>query len=268
MVNRGIPMIHTSKGTLVALLDGELSAADRSGVEHHLSDCPVCTAEMESLREISANFSVALRLLDSPAPPLDDTYRAVLRERARRQWKREFGRSLRRAAILVLGVAGVASATIPGSPVRDWAIDLWDRIEPGPERAVPMRTDAPAGVDAEVSPTGVSILPADGRVLIALQEPAPALEVRVRISDGGRAEVRATGEAVDARFRIAPGRIEVVGASAGILHIDLPRSARSAAIEIGGKPYLVKDGDQLRVLAPSADRAGAEVIFRIGRQSP
>ena len=44
---------------LDAYHDGELSPAERSGVEAHLRDCPSCAAELDAVRGMSAAFADA-----------------------------------------------------------------------------------------------------------------------------------------------------------------------------------------------------------------
>ena len=112
--------------------------------------------------------------------------------------------------------------------------------------------------------SGVEILPREGRVRVVLSDVGPALRVRVRLSDGEYVDVRGTGAAADARFRTGPGRVSVTGAASGEIHIAIPRHVRHATIVAGERTFLVKDGDQIRVLAPAADTAGPEIIFRVG----
>ncbi|HEV2146614.1 MAG TPA: zf-HC2 domain-containing protein, partial [Longimicrobiaceae bacterium] len=117
-------MSHTAEGSIQALLDGELSRAERAEVERHLDGCAACRAEADRLRAASTEFTAALGLLDRPAA-LERAYHAVSRRRWRRWVGVDGGQVLRRAAALVLGVATVASATVPGSPLRDWLEELW-----------------------------------------------------------------------------------------------------------------------------------------------
>lgn len=259
-------MIHATEGVLQALVDDELPATDRFRLERHLEECPACATELHALRAASAELSAAIQSIDRPAP-VDAAYREFVRHRPKSsRWGPELRHSLQRAAILVLAVAGVASATIPGSPIRQWVGELLEgntSEATGPIAAQPEA--APVAIAAsESSPTGVSVLPANGQVTVALESPVPELEVRVRLSDREFAEVQVTGAAAAARFRTSPGRIEVAGAEAGEIRIGLPRSARTAVVQINGKVFLYKEGDQLRLLTPAADSAGAEVVFRAG----
>jgi anti-sigma factor RsiW len=274
-------MSHPAEGTLQALLDGELPRADRAEVELHLRGCSACRGEAERLRAAAAALTAALALVDRPAP----TERA-LAATSRRRWRRwvgvDAGRVMRRAAVLVLGVATVASATVHGSPVRGWIAGLVHRVAPsaapGPDNtpaAVPggapgaATAGAPAagaaapGAHPAASAAGVSVLPELGRVRVVLTAPSPELRIRVRLSDDTYSDVRASGLASGARFRTGPGRVEVSGAGAGEVEVVIPRGARSAVVEVDGHPYFRKDGDGIRLLAPASDSSGSEVVFTV-----
>ncbi|HEX2189666.1 MAG TPA: zf-HC2 domain-containing protein [Longimicrobiaceae bacterium] len=257
-------MPHAAEGTLQALLDGELSRAEGAEVERHLETCPACRAEAERLRAASDGLTAALALLDRPAA----TGRA-LDQLGRRRWRRwvgvDSGQVLRRAAVLVLGVASLASAT-PGSPVREWIGELLHgagaESAPGGLAAVaPVSTpDAPPAGEASAA---VSVLPDLGRVRVVVTAPSPDLRIRVRLSDDSYSDVRATGAAAGARFRTGPGRVEVSGAGPGEVEVVLPRSARSATVEVDGRPYFRRDGEGIRLLAPASDSSGSEIVFTV-----
>ena len=274
-------MSHPAEGTLQALLDGELPRAERAEVERHLQACAVCRAEADLLLGAAARLTAALGPLDRPAP----TERA-LAATSRQRWRRwvgvDAGQVLRRAAVLVLGVAGVASATVPGSPVRGWITGVLERVQvssapAGDSTATAAAAGTAAGAADSAaaagvagsaaqpagSAAGVSVLPELGRVRVVLTEPSPDLRIRVRLSDDSYSDVRATGRASGARFRTGPGRIEVSGAGAGEVEVVLPRAARSAVVEVDGRPYFRKDGDGIRLLAPASDSSGSEVVFTV-----
>ena len=259
-------MKHTAEGTLLEWLDGKLPSSENSRVEGHLAQCTTCAAELDRLRLLSATFGVAMELLDPPAPTRR-AYAAVLRRRAGR-WGADTRRTLARAAVLVLAVAGIASAPLPGSPLRAW---LEDRLGLGgdvsaPQTHTPSTPSAPAQVSApvlEIPSAGIAIFPVDGSVRIVLNHADPALRIRVRLAEGDIVDVRATGAAADAQFRTGPGRISISDAGAGEIQISLPHTVSRATVLVGNKPYLIKEGGQIRVLAPAADTAGAEIIFAV-----
>jgi anti-sigma factor RsiW len=255
-------MNHTTEGTLLEWLDGRLPASEYSRVEGHVAQCTGCTAELDRLRLLSATFAGAMELLDPPALTRA-AYAAVLRRRS--HWRgADTRRTLARAAVLVLAVAGIASATLPGSPLRAW---LEDRLGLNTHVTVsgahaPSTLPAPAPA-AEPASAGIAILPINGAVRIVLNNADPALRVRVRLAEGEIVDVRATGAAADAQFRTGPGRISISDAGAGEIQIALPHTVARATVFVGTKPYLIKERGQIRVLAPAADTAGAEIIFPV-----
>jgi len=258
-------MIHVTEGTIQALLDGELPPAERGPVERHLEECSTCRAEADLLRALSGTFSAVLPVLDGRAG-LGQALHEVQRRRWRARWRGEALRALPRAAVLVLAVATVASATLPGSPVREWVEGLWKggavaAPAEGPASGAPSGSgSAPAEASA---PAAVSILPEEGNIRVVLKSAARGVRIRVRLSAEPFSDVRATGAAALARFRTSPGRIEISGATGGEVEVVLPRSARSAVVEVDGRPYLRKDGDGLRLLAPASDSTASEVVFTV-----
>jgi hypothetical protein len=260
---------HLDEGTLQALLDGELAAPDRAAAEAHLAACAECAGELRALSALEERLGALLGQADHPAP----VAQAQMRFRARRAaaGQQRFGgearRALLRAAMLVLGLAGVAAASVPGSPVRAW---IEETVLP-PEKAVQApvaqpeaQPPAPAAAPVAEAPAGVSIRPRGGAVRVVLTGAAPGLSVRARLVEGEHAEVFATGAARGARFRTSPGRIEIAGAGAGEVTVGLPRGAREATVEVNGRVYVAKEGGALRVMTPVADPASPEAVFRVG----
>lgn len=256
-------MIHLDEGSLQALVDGELAGTERRAAERHLEGCLVCRKEMALLGSASRRLAGALSLVDHPAPRARRPLAAApnLRPAPSRSWGAS--RGLPRAAVLLLGFAATASATIPGSPVRTWIEEM---IAPRPRVAAVVEAPAPPATtmaaDAAAE-AGVSVAPVAGEVRIVLRGASPELRVRALLVDGARAGVFARGDAAAAHFSTAPGRIDVEGAGAGELRIELPREARSATVTVNGRPYLTKEGQQLR----AGERVGAEVSFEVAEGS-
>lgn len=237
MTVQAAKMQHWADATLLAYLDDELPAGERAEVERHLAECEACAGQLARLRSAASGLSRALQEVDQEAPERDiGALTAEWTTRARRARARS---ALAKAAVLVLVAAGGSAAAVPGSPVRGWiarsleaVADLFNRGRPPAE------------------PTGA--------VEIRLTEPAPDATIRVRLVDGDRAGVWSDG----ARYRSGPGRIEVISPGPGEVRIELPRSARSARVEIDGRVLLVKEGADLRLLAPALDSSEAELLFR------
>ncbi len=259
-------MTHVDEGTLLALLDGELDESDARDVERHLEVCGGCRTEMERLHHAARLFSTTLMESDVAAPATSDISAQALRRRSASRPTDRRWQDLRRAAVLVVAFAAAASATIPGTPVNRW---LRDMVEPPARLALETDTAAASAAALAAEPeeiadeSGVSVLLEDGSVRVVLRGATAELRVKAILVESPRAGVYATGSAAEARFSTGPGVIEVVGAAGGELRIELPHSARVATVEVNGRRYLSKDGDQLRVTVPVDESAGAEVGFRV-----
>jgi len=255
-------MKHLDEGALQALFDGELPPEERRAAEAHLTACAECAAAAAALRADLHTLASALARADV-APP---SAAARMSFRARRagagsRWTGEARRALLRAATLLLALGGVAAAATP--PVRRWVVAA---VAPRPE---PRRAEAPEPRRAPAPPAeapaeaGVSILPDAGSVRVVVNRSARGLRVRTRLSDSEYVGVSVIGEAASGRFRTAPGRIEVVGAGPGEIHIALPRGARAATVEVDGRVFVAKEDGRLRVMAPAASSADVETVFRV-----
>lgn len=260
---------HLDEGVLQALADGELEVGDTRHAESHLAGCLVCRREMDGLQEASRTLSGALRMMDR-APAANAAPAAAPRRPAqprpvpaRGGWS-----ALPRAAVIVLGLglAAAASATVPGSPVRAWMESLLGGgADTGAPAAVaPSTSEAPAQ-SAEQAPAeaGVSITAAGGAVRVVVSDAAPGLEVRAILTDGDRAGVFGSGAASDARFTTGPGRIDVSGASGGILRVEIPRGAGSATVVINGEVRVTKEGAVLRAAPAAGSASGTEVSYTV-----
>lgn len=260
---------HLDEGTLQALLDGELSAPDRQAAEAHLAACAECAGELRALSALEERLGALLGQADHPAP----VAQAQMRFRSRRAaaGQQRFGgearRALLRAATLVLGLAGVAAASVPGSPVRAWIEETvlpTERPAQAPAALPAAQAPAPAPAPVAEAPTGVSGRPRRGAMHVVLTDAGRGLRVHTRLVEDTEARVFATGEARGARFRVAPGRIEIAGAGAGEVTVELPRGATTASVSANDRVYVVKEGGALRATTPAAGPASPEVAFRVG----
>lgn len=237
-------MAHIDEGMLQAYLDDEVGA--RADIETHLHACADCTAELARLRGAAQLFATAVRTGDVAAPAFA-AFTAVRRaqpEPVRRPLAARL--PLARAAMLIFGFAAVASATIPGSPVRSWISEALRSVGVLPEQpqpAVPVVPDSQASagaVEQGSGPAALSILPADGRLRIVLTDVSSDASVRVRMVAGERANVQASGDAARARFRTGPGRIELIGIGKGDIVVDVPEGALDVRVESDGKVLFEK----------------------------
>jgi anti-sigma factor RsiW len=258
-------MTHPGDGRLQALLDGELATTERNEVERHVAACEGCAAEFGRLRVANERLVALLGLADEPPPML--AAQAAFHRRRRRSTTAGIRAALPRAAVLVLALGGVAAAAVPGSPLREAIESLTLRDRPGetPEAHAPLPpVAAPPAVDDDAV-KAVSIAPADGRIRVVVSGAAPELRIRVRLTDGSRAEVTAYGAASGSRFRTAPGRIEVLGSGPGELVVHLPASS-AAYVEVDGRVIAARERGVLRALAPVVAGSEDEPVFRAGHQ--
>jgi hypothetical protein len=259
-------MTHLGEGTLQALLDGELDPGPRAQADAHLAACRECAGQLAEMRGLNARTSALLGLVEAAPPVLAAQAEFARRRRGGTGALAQARRALPRAAVLVLAVAGAAAAAVvPGSPVRQWVERV--AVQPRePEPALPA-PPVPAPVVEETAapaPKAISILPVDGHVRIAVTGSSPELRVRARLSDAPQAQVTVTGAAVSARFRMGPGRIEIMGAGPGELVVDLPAGADAAFVEVDGRVLAAKEGGTLRSLAPRVAGTAQEPVFRAG----
>lgn len=286
---------HPSDARLLAYLDGELGPGERTLTEPHLGTCDTCVRELEELRSASRRLSVALASLDQ-APPWEGRGLPPRLRKAQREGRgadivplpidrhASFGRrgsasspaqspgrndpsrrrSLVAAAIFLLLAGGAAAAAIPGSPVRALVERSVEAVSTflGSEAVEPAALErAPAAEPL----SGVAVEPHEGRVDVAILRPAPGVSVQVRVVDSSQVAVSAAG----ARFRTAPGRIEVLEPVAGELVLELPQDAGVVRVEVDGRLVLEKQGPDLHFLTPAADTSGSEIRFEVtGEDQP
>ncbi len=156
-----------------------------------------------------------------------------------------FGGTFVKAAGLILLLAAGASAAVPGSPVRNWI------------RATLVSRETPAAsANRADTMSGVSILPLDGRVDIAVSGALSGTKLRVRVVDGPRASVTVPEASRLPQFHTLPGRIDVVGAADQVL-IDVPEAATDVHVTVNGDPYVVGGSGNLRAVVTAETRDGA-----------
>ncbi|HEX8692362.1 MAG TPA: zf-HC2 domain-containing protein [Longimicrobium sp.] len=258
---------HLAEGILQALLDAELPPPERAEAEAHLAACPACAGELRALRAAGERTSALLAQADVAAPVAQAQMSFRRRRMAARQHRFvEARRALLRAAVLVLGLAGVAAAAVPGSPVRAWIEDAVLPRERSPQAQEIQPAPAPAAAPAPDlgAPSGVTVPVRDGRVRVALTGAAD-LRLVVQSTPEPGARVLYRGPEHRARFHTSPGRIELAGARGGEVTVELPQAAEAAAVEVNGQVYVAKDGDELRPLVPQAGPESTdELVFRVG----
>ena len=256
-------MTHLGEGRLRTLLDGELSDSDAESARAHLDECDSCQALFTGLGEASTVVGVALRHLDTVAPPAGAKESVLARVGMGSGDAREARFTFARAAIIVLFFGAVVATALPASPVRGWFAAGWDRaveLFTGPAADENAALPADSALSAQTPESaGVRLEVETGELLVLLQDIEPGTVLDVRFVDGFQAAAFA---AQPARFRTAEGRIEVIGGS-GRIRVDIPRSVDVASIQVNGRMYIRKAGDELDVAGPIVAQTPGEILLRV-----
>ncbi len=228
-------MTHVAEGELQAYLDSEVTAGARADIDKHLHSCSACAAELARMRGAAQLFSELIHEGDIVAPMLHAQSRLAV---ARRVQPITVARKpripLARAALFIVGLGAVASAAVPGSPLRGWINDALIRVglldAPQTAEAPPLPEAAPPIPDEPLESTSLAIEAVGGRVRIVLKNVSDDARVEVRLIDSDRAIVEATGAAARARFRTGAGLLEVDGVQGGSVIVEIPRGVSNAAV--------------------------------------
>lgn len=269
--------MHPSDGDLRSHLDGELSAAERSGIAEHLESCARCRARRDELLRAEARVRDALERLPLPDPGTESARRTVrdrldgtpgldgtaepdvplersagphvdrspagarypARARPSSDRTSDGRRAFARAAGFVLLLLGGIAAGLPGSPLREWIAGIGDDpAEPAAPAAERTTEEAARPAERESS---VRVAPVGDSARVALVGAEAGTRVHVDLVDGAGVEVTARA---GTRFRSSAGRVEVTGAR-GRVSVRLPRDVERAAVTAGDRTLLRKDGDEV-----------------------
>ena len=207
-------MQHVDNESIELFLSGELSESEARAMRDHLARCRACARRVEAARQEDQEIGALLSVLDHPVPQVraEDVMR-----RARRRWLRP---GIAAAGIVLLVVAGAASA-LPGSPVRRWLAELFERLQETPAQQSP-----PLGISG-----GISVIPTAGFELVFVAAQRSGVLV-VSLTDEDELAVRASGAVPG--YSVAPERVRVENAgSAADYEVLVPRSAESVRIRVG-----------------------------------
>lgn len=245
-------MNHLEQGELQAYLDGEASLGTRAQIDTHIKTCGACATELAELRAAASLFATAMRGADAQAPTFTAHAAVSAARGAGTRGRFAYSRAaLSRAAVLLVGCAALATAAIPGSPVREWITSALHTIGIAPHtqaRAIPVSNTVPGVValpEAAAGPATLSIQPVAGRVRVILSNVDASTTIHIRLVDGSRVVIQATGAAARARFRTGPGSAELIGVGKGDITIDLPRTVTDARVEADGKVLFPRNNDPL-----------------------
>jgi TonB family protein len=148
-------MNHLDEGQIQAFLDGQPTGHERAGVAEHLMVCGPCREVHDELRHAKELLSASVALLDPPGPGVAGRPPAQASARAR------LSTAAVKAAALVLLLAAAAAAAVPGSPLREWIVQV---VEPN-EPEAPVAEPAPAPLaPPEPTPPAVPMAALTGTV--------------------------------------------------------------------------------------------------------
>jgi anti-sigma factor RsiW len=271
-------MTHRSDAELQAYLDAELQGGDAADVAAHLMTCTECRSRLGELRLAGERLRAALAELESgllpdasrlprskrPAQPDVDRVASDSRVRPGRSGFGA-GRSLARAAVMLLAVAGAAAAVVPGSPLRL----LIERLVSNPVVSIPVEPPDARAEPESVNPgiASVTVSPAEGRVRVMVRQFPRGTVIRVRLEEGRDVRARLLSGQEGVRFSVGTGSLYMVGSESGEpseILIDLPRGLNSATLEVDGKRELVASGGAFLRPGGSGELPQDEVVLRVG----
>jgi hypothetical protein len=169
-----------------------------------------------------------------------------------------------KAAVLLLLVAGGAAAAISSKAVRNWTTELLRRAPAAPAVVEPAATTSDTSAMAA---TTLVIEPELDRIDVAFLQPARGARIRLRFADTRDLQLRAIGNASTATFRSALGRLTISNAPAdGELLLTIPTRTKRVEVQVNNRAYLIQNAGELRILAPTADTVGSEIVLPITPQ--
>ncbi len=245
-------MSHLDEGTIQALLDGELDAAEQSRLERHVETCPACAARVAEARGFQRE---ADRLVDLLAVPSRPVAPPVRRRRPVPMRTLAWAASLALAVSLGYWGRGVLS---PAPTLRS------DAAQPGGATERPAPTEAgapPAGPVQEARQSTDSVVPAakEHRAAapptVATPAPAaPAAKALAAAESDEREGARANEVQRDAAVAAAPAWRVV--------------TMEEAVTQLGGQIRLIDGLTPERVeVGPGTALAGADVGLPVVRIS-
>ncbi len=264
-------MEHLTEAELQAWIDRELDPAEHARVNRHLEDCADCRSDLRALRSAAETFSAAMLDYDEalaaeaaeanpPSAPAPHDRNAGAPLRFVPRW---VGRAA--ALVLLLGAAA-AAAMVPGSPLRGLLFDEEPDAAPTPV-AVETPTAIPAGAGASIT-----VRPHENRLTVRVRGFPPGTRLALRLVDRDVAVASLPDEALDARFIVASGVLDVIGPGAsaelstpaGTVTLRLPRHLESGAVELDGETVARVGDGRLSTLRQVSSEGDEEAVFEVG----
>ena len=233
--------MHLDPEQLERTLHGELRPDDGS-VREHLAGCQECRLRVSEAEQDEAWIMEQLRRLDhrQPSPPIRIGSAAARRV--------GWSRPQRLAAGLALTVAAAGAAyAVPGSPLPR-AVHHVVRLLQGSSRTSPTPPPVPATSRFQ---GGIAVAPGNHFVIV-FSGVVPAGSARLSLTSGEDLLVRAVD---GANFQSDVDRLLVESKTPGAkFEVEIPRSAPSVEIRVGGRIVFRKDSSRIATNAPiSAD---------------
>ena len=257
-------MTHLGEGRLRTLLDGELSDSDAESARAHLDECDSCQALFTGLGEASTVVGVALRHLDTVAPPAGAKESVLARVGMGSGDAREARFTFARAAIIVLFFGAVVATALPASPVP-WVVRRWLGSRRGALHGNGSRRkcrtaggQCPLGPDTRVgrrSPRGGDR---------GAPRPTPGYRARDRAGCTlrGRISGRCVRRPAPRAFAPRRGVSRSLGARAG--YASTFRGLWTwHPYRVNGRMYIRKAGDELDVAGPIVAQTPGEILLRV-----
>lgn len=270
--------MHLSDEVLLAFLDREVGADERSEIAGHVHRCEACATRFTALLAESGQVAEALTALDVDPPWTDipealaqavtdaaggeaagSSVRSIATAPSVRRARRFSGRAMAVAASLVLFLAAGAWA-IPGSPIRVWLEQSATAVAEFFGSGTPETEVTEEQHTAGSGTSGIFVQPLNGQVRISVRGGGADTQVRILLIEADVASVRSTGPG--GSYSVGPGVIDVVAPS-GEMVIELPSRLAEAEIEMNGSVVVRKRGSELH-LTPAADSSTAQILLGPG----
>lgn len=174
---------------------------------------------------------------------------------------------LLKAAALALLLAGAASAAIPEGPVRRLIDAVRDRFveDPAPVPAAQASDATAPGPSAPAPQERIEPAylpePADGALRVRLRSVGENALIHIRLVDEAKATIRPMVESGVESYT-GRGWIELRNLGDGDVFVDLPRSADRLTVEVDGRTYFQKLGQEMRSPGPVVTSKSNEYVFR------
>ncbi len=170
--------------------------------------------------------------------------------------------SLLIAAMALLTVAGVATASVPGTILHRYAQRLLARVTQAPAKV----ESAPAASDA--ASRGISFAPG-AQVDVDFRAAQASGALQVRWADVSTVLLAQTGSNGEAHYALTPDGVTVDNeGSTASYSLVLPRTLPRAHVRIAGRVVFAKDGDAVSCAGARDDSGTCVIVIGAAQSSP